>query len=185
MYRDNTLMPTEAVRLAALGALASAEMRYADLAADVRHFTDRIVGPTLDLSGMPVELMIVEGLIEPVDGAGMRDNARLRLTDAGREAVRRLLTSAVRAPINDINKLIIALKMRFLHLLAPAERREQVAMLVAMLEAELDRLTDLRASYAGEPGYFLDWLDQDIAAARERLAWFSDLRARLMASPGK
>ncbi|SDG28978.1 Putative AphA-like transcriptional regulator [Limimonas halophila] len=179
MYRDNTLMPTEAVRLAALGALAASEMRYAELAADVRHFTERIVGPALDLSGMPVELMIVEGLIEPVDGAGMQDNARLRLTDAGWEAIRRLLTSAVRAPINDINKLIIALKMRFLHLLTPEERRAQVDMLVAMLERELDRLTDLRATYAGEPGYFLDWLDQDIAAARERLAWFTDLRDRL------
>jgi len=180
MYRDNTLMPTEAVRLAALGALAGAEMRYAELAEDVRHFTDRIIGPALDLSGVPVELMIVEGLIEPVDGAGMRENARLRLTDAGWDALRHLLCSNVRAPINDINKLIIALKMRFLHLLTPDERCRQVKMLVSMLEAELDRLTDLRATYAGEPGYFLDWLDQDIAAARERLAWFTELRDRLV-----
>ena len=32
MYRDNTLIPTEAIRLAALGTLAMRPMRYGDLA---------------------------------------------------------------------------------------------------------------------------------------------------------
>lgn len=179
MYRDNTLVPKEAVRLAALGALAGRDMHYAELAEDVRHFTHRIVGPSLDLVGMPIELLILEGLIEPVSGRGMEDNARLRITEAGRVEMHRLMTSAVRAPISDINKLIIALKMRFLHVLDPEERQDQVDELVEMIERELARLTDLRSNYADEPGHFLDWLDQDIDATGARLAWFKDLQGRV------
>ena len=183
MYRDNTLIPSEAMRLAALGALADREMTYAQLAEDVRHFTQRITGPSLDLVGPPLELLIVEGLVTPVDGTGasgneMADNARLRLSDSGRDELERLMIASVRAPINDISKLILALKMRFLHLLPPARRQEQIDLMVDMIERELARLTDLRATYAGEPGDFLDWLDQDIAAAQTRLAWFEALQAR-------
>ena len=47
MYRDNTLIPTEAVRLLALGILATGERSYSELASEVRHFTGRIVGPML------------------------------------------------------------------------------------------------------------------------------------------
>ena len=178
MYRDNTLIPTEAVRLAALGALCNGDLRYAEVAANVRHFTQRIVGPSLDLVGTPTELLILEGLIDPVDGVGMEDNARLRITDAGRTEFIRLMTSSVRAPINDISKLILALKMRFLHLLSEDERQEQADLMVEMIQRELARLTDLRASYAGEPGYFLEWLDQDIAATQKRLEWFEALQDR-------
>ena len=45
MYRDNSLIPAEAVRLAALGELARAPRIYADLAVAVRHFVQRLVGP--------------------------------------------------------------------------------------------------------------------------------------------
>jgi len=178
MYRDNTLIPTETVRLAALGALLDRDMHYAEVAADVRHFTQRIVGPSLDLIGAPTELLIVEGLVDAVDGQGMEDNALLRITDGGRQEFIRLMTSAVRAPMNDLSKLILALKMRFLHLLPDAERREQTDQMVEMIQRELARLTDLRATYAGEPGYFLEWLDQDIVATQKRLEWFEDLRDR-------
>ena len=42
MYKDNSLIPTEAVRLAALGMLAERPRSYAELAEEVRHFTGRI-----------------------------------------------------------------------------------------------------------------------------------------------
>ena len=61
MYKDNSLIPTEAVRLAALGLLTEAPRSYADLADEVRHFTSRIVGPSLDLIGPPIEVLRVEG----------------------------------------------------------------------------------------------------------------------------
>src|SRR3546814_389625 len=63
MYRDNTLIPSEAVRLLALGLLATRSMSYAELAREVRHFTGRIMGPSLDLVGAPLEVLKVEGLV--------------------------------------------------------------------------------------------------------------------------
>ena len=46
MFRDHSLVPAEAIRLAALGFLAEAPWRYADLSAEIRHLTSRIVGPS-------------------------------------------------------------------------------------------------------------------------------------------
>ena len=80
MYRDNTLVPSETVRLTALGILAESDKRYAELAAEVRHFTARIAGPSLDLVAAPLELLKVEGLVEAVAGDGMEDNALLHIT---------------------------------------------------------------------------------------------------------
>src|SRR4051794_37480294 len=109
VYRDNSLIPTEAIRLCALGELAHGPRRYADLAQSVRHFVQRITGPSLDLLGPSLELLRVEGLIEPVDGDGMVDNALLRLTEMGRSSLVKLLTAGIRTQANDFTKLVIAL----------------------------------------------------------------------------
>ncbi len=45
----------------------------------------------------------------------------LSITEAGRAELRTLLTSNVRAPIGDVDKLVVALKFGFVHLLAPTE----------------------------------------------------------------
>ncbi|MDX1709765.1 MAG: hypothetical protein R3316_01345 [Rhodovibrionaceae bacterium] len=177
MYRDNTLVPAEAVRLAALGALIARERRYSELAEEVRHFSQRITGPSLDLVGAPLEVMIVEGLMESRDGRGMEDNALLCMTEAGRDEFHRLMTSNLRAPVNDLSKLIIALKLRFLHLLPRDDALAQADLLVEMCERELARLTDLRGGYAQEDGHLPAWLDQEIAQTRARLAWYEELAA--------
>lgn len=179
MYRDNSLVPSEAVRLTALGVLAEAEKQYAALAAEVRHFTSRIAGPSLELVAAPLELLKVEGLIEAVENGGQDDNALLRITADGRKELETLLTSNVRAPVNDINKLIIALKMRFLHLLPEEDQKIQSEIMLEMAEREAARLSDLRQHHAGDRGHLVAWLDHDIAAAESRLAWFQDLRAKL------
>jgi len=185
MYRDNTLIPSEAVRLLALGILAGADKRYGELAGEVRHFTSHVVGPSLELVASPLELLKVEGLIEPaavaskVEGEVVADEEILRITDAGRAEFTTLLTANLRPAVNDINKLILALKLRFLHLLAPAEQRLQVEMLVEISERELARLTELRAHHEGSAGQLVAWLDHDVAAIRSRLDWFRDLERRL------
>jgi DNA-binding PadR family transcriptional regulator len=171
MYRDNTLLPSEAVRLLALGVLANSALSYSELATEVRHFTSRIVGPSLDLVGTPLEVLKVEGLIESLDGS---DSGQLAVTEPGMKELRRLLASGVRAPITELNKLIIALKLRFLHFLEPKEQRLQIEFLVEMSERELARLTDLGQHHAGEAGLLASWLDHEIAQARERLAWYRD-----------
>jgi len=181
MYRDNSLMPKEAVRLAVLGTVLQAgSLRYADLAQAVRHFTGRIVGPSLDLMGTSLELLRYEGLIEARDGIGMEDNALLAVTADGRREFETLMRATVRAPSSDdLNKLVITLKIRFLHLLDPADRRDQAESLVELCEAELARLEDLRRHHQGESGHLCDWLDHDIAQLQVRRAWFEELAGRL------
>jgi len=182
MYRDNTLIPSEAVRLLALGMLASRPMSYAQLAREVRHFTGRIMGPSLDLVGAPLEVLKVEGLVESrggsdgpdVDPEG--DEQELTVTPEGRAELRRLLSANVRPQISDLNKLIIALKMRFLHLMEPAERRVQAELLYDICERELARLLDLRSYHGEEPGHLCAWLDSEIAQTQARLDWFARLR---------
>src|SRR3546814_7061252 len=113
------------------------DKRYADLASEIRQFVGRIAGPSLDLLGPSLELLCYEGLAAASDGEGMEDNARLAVTEEGRRVFARLMTSNVRAPVNDMGKLVIALKMRFLHLLPAAEQRDQPAMLAEIGRAHV------------------------------------------------
>jgi DNA-binding PadR family transcriptional regulator len=170
MFRDHSLIPTEAIRLAALGLLAEAPRRYGELAAEVRHFTGRIAGPSLDLIGTPLELLRLEGLVAAAD-AGSEENALLEITPAGRAALEALLGARLRAPLGDYTRLVLLLKLRFLHHLPAAERRVQMALIAESLEGELARLRDLRRHDSdAAPRPFLDWLDSDIAALEARLA---------------
>ena len=176
MYRDNSLIPSETVRLAALGLLTEGPKSYAELASEVRHLSARLVGPSLDLLGPSIELLKVEELAEPADAD------LLAITDKGRGELRRLLKASLRGPIGEVNKLIIALKLRFLGVLDGEDRLLQVEMLAETFEQELARLTDLRAHLAARKGLLLDWLDHDIAQLGERIAWFRSLLQRLEAS---
>jgi DNA-binding PadR family transcriptional regulator len=174
VYKDS-LIPSEAIRLAALGILAQGPKSYTDLSAEVRHFADRIVGPSLDLLGPSLELLRVEGLVA-ADGAGpAAEAAILRITEEGRRELLQLLRARLRGPLGDVGKLLIALKMRFLHLLDPAERRAELEQLAQTCDTELKRLKDLRAHHDGEAGALLPWLDHDIAQIAARAAWLRDL----------
>ena len=169
MFRDNSLIPAEAVRLAALGLLAEAPRRYGDLAMEVRHFTSHAVGPSLDLMGTSLELLRYEGLVEAVDGEGMADNAVLRLSERGAAALQGLLRAQLRAPASDLNRLALLLKLRFLHHLPAEEQYAQLELMAESLESEQARLAELRRHTA--PGLFRDWLDHDMALMTERIAW--------------
>ena len=170
MFRDHSLIPTEAIRLAALGLLAEAPRRYGDLAEEIRHFTSRIAGPSLDLMGTPLELLRLEGLVAANPGGDLAENALLEISPAGRAALAALLQARLRAPLGDYNRLVLLLKLRFLHHLANTEQRAQMALIAESLESELARLKDLRShDSAAAPRPFLDWLDHDIAALEARL----------------
>jgi hypothetical protein len=181
MYRDNTLIPAEAVRLAALGSLAEGGKSYGDLAREIRFFVARIVGPSLDMLGTSLELLRLEGLIEVLDGTvateTLSDDTMLRTTGAGEAAFHVLMTSNVRGLANDLSRLVIALKMRFLPLLSEEDRHEQAEIMAEAYESELARLQDLRASYGN--GFLAEWLDREIAEATERRDWFTALDGRI------
>jgi DNA-binding PadR family transcriptional regulator len=167
MFRDNSLIPTEAVRLAALGLLAEGARRYGDLAAEIRHFISCVAGPSLELMGTSLELLRHEGLVEAEAGAG--DNATLEITPAGRAALTALLRARLRAPTGDLNRLALLLKLRFVALMPESEQRAQIAHIAESLGSEVARLRDLRRSQTAAPLPFRDWLDHDIATLEARL----------------
>jgi hypothetical protein len=115
----------------------------------------------------------------PPQDAGLADDAALRITEAGRSEMHRLLAANIRTQVNDLNKLIVALKMRFLHLLPAAEQQVQVELLVDTVERELARLLDLRRHHEAAPGRLVAWLDLEITQTRTRLAWFEELAETL------
>jgi DNA-binding PadR family transcriptional regulator len=176
MYKDNSLIPSEAVRLAALGLLAKRPRAYADLARDIRHFTARIVGPSLDLLGPSLELLKVEGLIEAVDPKAPHDTQIIRLTKDGEAELQRLMNANLRGPMAEVNKLIVALKLHFLDLLTPEQRRQQLEMLMEVSDRELVRLNDLREHHVDSNSALLSWLDHEIEEVQRRRDWFLKLR---------
>ena len=175
MFPDHSLMPKEALRLAALGMLAEQSMSYGQLASALRDFVHHIMGPSPDAMGSSLELLRYEELVRPRQSG----DERLELTPQGHEEFVNLMLATVRAPFNDLNKLVVALKLRFLPLL-PAERRhDQCTLLIEACRVELARMLDLRAGYADRQDAFLAWLDHDIAQAQARLSWFEALSSRL------
>lgn len=171
MYRDNTLIPSEAVRLLALGLLGERAYSYAELAAEVRRFTGLVVGPSLDLMAPPLELLKIEGL---VTAEGQGAEATLTLTKTGAAELEKLLGANARAPTNEISKLILALKMRFLALLPPESRRLQAEVLAEMTLRERARLKELERGPDTNP-VFAAWLALEIQQVELRLQWFERL----------
>jgi DNA-binding PadR family transcriptional regulator len=179
VYSDRTLIPTEVIRLCALGTLTLAPMTYAELAREVRAFTGRLSGPTLDMMGTSIELLRTEGLIETSEAAAAGAEPTLRLSPAGEAELRALLSANLRNTLDDLSRTVFALKLRFLHLLEPTVARQQIERLIDISKADRARRTDTKARYGGEPGYFGAWLDADIDRATDRVAWLTALKAGL------
>jgi DNA-binding PadR family transcriptional regulator len=180
MLRDSPLIPSEAIRLAALGMLAEKPAAYGAVAREVRHFTSRLVGPSLDLMGSSLELLRHEGLVERSSGetTGLTSpETELRITDAGRLEFEALLQAPLKAPINDFGRFVIALKLMYLHRLPKPAQLEQIDLLIELYEGEAARLSDLRTHH--NPGQLGPWLDHEVTQANERLAWFRGFRERL------
>jgi len=164
LFRDRSLIPAEAIRLMALGLLAERPLAYGDLAGEIRYFTSHFVGPSLDLMGSSIEMLRYQGLIEPVEGQGMADNAVMRLLPAGRTVLEELLQARLGQGQGDINRLALRLKLRFLALLPEAAQAAQRAHIAENIDSELARLGDLRRRNAEAPAIFRDWIERDIAA---------------------
>ena len=171
MYRDNSLIPKEAIRMAALGALVNGERSYIDVSTEVRQFSARIVGPSLDLLGTSIELLKLEGLIEVVDNCGGEGEELLRLTPNGFLELKEYLKSTIRSGSSDLNKLVVALNLRFIEVLAPSERLDQLVGLRTMYQAERKRLQDLRKHKEWSAGMLQELLDLELDVTDQRLLW--------------
>jgi hypothetical protein len=185
MYTDNTLTPREAVRLCALGTLASnsatnsSPMTYDDLVHAVRHFVSRITGPSLELMGESIELLRYEGLVKAEDNSD-EANPVLTITAAGDDVLGTLLRANIRTGSSDLNELVIALKFRFLHQLPMAEQIDQIDLMLEACESEFARFEDLRIHHADDPGHLTGWLDHDIGRLQTRLNWLTDFKLKLV-----
>jgi DNA-binding PadR family transcriptional regulator len=166
MFRDKTLIPTEAIRVLALGLIADRPRRYADLAQELRRFIGLVLGPSLDMLAPSLELLRFEGL---ATASGDGADSELVISVAGRAELMNLLRANVRAPVNDTNRLVIALKFKFLHLLPADEQKTQLALLADLYETERGRLEELRAKDGDAT--FAAWLDHEIALMEERIGW--------------
>ena len=176
MYADNTLTPRETVRFCARGLLTDGGCTYSELTISIRHFIDRIQGASLDVLGTSVELLKYEGLVITFESVG--DDV-LQITDKGHKELITLLTANIRANSSNQNKLIEALKFRFLHLLDKSEQSCQTDLLIERAEQELFRLFDLRENYIQEPGHIVDWLDQEISELESRLQWLCKFKIKI------
>jgi len=182
MYKDNSLIPSEAVRLAALGLLWQGPRSYADLARDIRQFIGRIVGPSLELLGPSLELFKIEGLIEAEDPRQPAEAQIMHLSADGRAELQRLMTARLRGSMGEVNKLIIALKMHFLSVLSVADQRQQLALMIEACDKELARLDGLRTGQLpGSDSYLASWLELEIGEIESRRNWFAALSARIAA----
>ncbi len=171
MYRDNSLIPKEAIRMAALGALINGNRSYIDISTEVRQFSARIVGPSLDLLGTSIELLKLEGLIEVVENPGGDGEELLRLTTIGFQELKEYLKSTIRSGSSDLNKLVVALKLRFIEVLEPSERLDQLIGLQTMYQAERNRLRDLRKHKEWSAGLLPRLLELELAVTDQRLSW--------------
>ncbi len=177
MYADNTLTPKEATRLCALGILADGPIAYAELASGVRHFVTHVMGPSLDVLGTSIELLKHEGLVTSI--SGQADKAVLEITAEGTAELKMLLKAKIKTAENDLNKLIIALKFRYMDLLDTDERMQQLDLLSETFENELARLEELRAHHAEDSVHLVEWLDREIEDLERRLQWLNAKRERV------
>ncbi len=176
---DPALLPSQALRLAALGPLSTGPRVYADLASEVHEFAAALAGPSRETLSLPLDIMRYEGLIEGEGGP----SAPVSITKAGEEELHRLLRAPLRKPSGAFNKLWLALKFRFLELLPPDERITEIDMIIAIYVAEIDMLAGLRQRALTGEGHVGGWLDLEIAECGARLAWCRSLRARLAMDP--
>jgi hypothetical protein len=178
-FKDQSLIPQGAVRLCTLGLLMERDRPFGELAVEVRRFVSRMLGPSLDILGTSIEALRYQGMIEPQGaraspGQSLTGDTLLRITDTGRSSFLELMTSRVRAPMTDLSKLIVALKLRFLTLLDPAEQRAQLEQLMEVSEQELVRLRDLHTQHDIDGDLLGDWLAQDISQTERRIAWYRE-----------
>ncbi len=171
MYRDNSLIPKEAIRMAALGTLVSGDKRYRDIAGDVSEFTSRFLGPSLELLGTSIEMLKLEGLIATVASCGDTGDDILTLTPNGKRALLEYLQASIRMGGSDLNKLVIALKLRFIDLLENEEKLTQIEILVRMYKAERARLKDLVNRNEWSDGLLIPFVNSEIDLVEKRIDW--------------
>ena len=164
--------------MAALGALIERARSYDDIANEVRSFISRIVGPSLELMGTSIELLKLEGLIETVNDNDKADSSLLQLSPAGLQELKEYLRSNLKSRGSELNKLVIALKLRFIDILDDDERRDQLLAIRDMYHNEKRRLEDLKNQTTWLTGFLLESIELELFVVNKRIEW-CDQRIRI------
>ena len=90
-----------------------------------------------------------------------------------------LLMAQVRPGATDLNKLIVALKFRFMYLLPLNDQRAQTGILIDTTETELARLDDLRQNHLPDIGHIISWIDFEIKVLTQRIEWLNKFKGNL------
>ena len=77
----------------------------------------------------------------------------------------------------ELARLIMALKMRFLHLLEEDIRTEQIEILHDVCELDLERVLALREEHATEAENFTGWLEMEVKRLEQKRDWLKSLLA--------
>ena len=171
LYRDNSLIPRETIKMAALGALIERARSYDDIANEVRSFISRIVGPSLELMGTSIELLKLEGLIETVNDNDEDDASLLQLSPSGLQELKEYLRSNLKSGGSELNKLVIALKLRFIDILDDDEKRDQLLAIRDMYHNEKRRLEDLKNQTTWLTGFLLESIELDLFVVNKKIEW--------------
>ena len=164
--------------MAALGALIERARSYGDIANEVRSFISRIVGPSLELMGTSIELLKLEGLIETVNDNDKGDSSLLQLSPTGLQELKEYLRSNLKSGGSELNKLVIALKLRFIDILDDDERRDQLLAIRDMYHNEKRRLEDLKNQTTWLTGFLLESIELDLFLVNKKIEW-CDQRIRI------
>ena len=169
------LKAPQVVRLVNAGRLESAKQKPA-LGNRGRYglrFRQANLDRFLALETNPANAMTVTEVRQTLHLLG--DDQVMHLTEAGQQEFRRLMTTKLRGPMGEVNKLIVALKLHFLDQLDRDQRRQQLEMLMEVCDRELVRLNDLRSHHMDSDGALIPWLDHEIAEVQARRDWFLNL----------
>ena len=174
--RESTLLPTQAIRLCALGTLlADGPTTYAGLAGQVRALTGNQLGPAPTVTASSVELLRYEGLVlaigldDPTQPAG--PETVLHITPEGQRAFAELMAGGLTTPMNELNRLVVQLRLAFSYLLEGPQRDAVRLSLIALYEREVDRIAAIFDQVGDRPGPLGAWLRLDLEHAMERLDW--------------
>tara|TARA_B100000886_G_scaffold311581_1_gene246999 strand:- start:4586 stop:5002 length:417 start_codon:yes stop_codon:yes gene_type:complete len=127
-----------------------------------------------------IEVLRQEGLLSLTSSNTVPGpDALLELSSEGHKTLITILSTGLQAPLNDVARLVLALKFRFLHLLPDVDRRKQLESIIYTCETDLARLVDLKSHHNQDPGYLGDWLDHDIGQTEDRLVWLKRFLTRV------
>jgi hypothetical protein len=121
--------------------------------------------------GTSIELLKLEGLIETVNDNDEDDASLLQLSPSGLQELREYLRSNLKSGGSELNKLVIALKLRFIDILDDDEKRDQLLAIRDMYYNEKRRLEDLKNQTTWLTGFLLESLELDLFVVNKRIEW--------------